>query len=227
MTWWSMMFMIPSGKCGEIYYLDNQTSEYLSSDIAHFEHYQPWDANTTVVEGKTQIVFYSLVQGSMLILDASTGEIVKEGYPDHHFALRGERDSLPPGIHGSFIPLSLAAGSSHAVFHDSTFYYFTYELRLYGYDVHQRRWLLSECLGDKYPQLKPNTVRTDPDFPLLVGLPNGKLLVLIFHERGVFTMAPLSVRKNDSSLDVEVDVEHIQYFHPHDTSSYPYQGKAM
>lgn len=124
--------------------------------------------------------FNSPVHGSLLILDASTGNIVEHVNTDCNFAVRSPLDHFPPGLeHCEYIdPLTTSVGRA-AVFLKRTFYYFTYELRLYGYDMDLRRWFVSECLANQLHPLKPEPIEPHCLILLLLGLPNGNLLLIV------------------------------------------------
>ncbi|KAM3288696.1 hypothetical protein P3S67_022126 [Capsicum chacoense] len=220
-------------KSGEIYDLDEETLAYLpSSDIEKFEtHFQP----TTVVEdADAEQLFYSFEEGSMLIVDTSAGSMVVEhghpSKPNFSFdALWTRRAHLPPGLECclSGQPLDTAVACTRPVFLNRTLYYFTYDLRLYGYDLDQHKWFRSESLHPQIYPLRPNKDSYSFVHTLLLLLPNRDLLALTQdqHEAGCFTMASLSVNKDDTSLDVTV--KHTQQFHTDYPLFIPIVGKAM
>ncbi|MCD9643218.1 hypothetical protein HAX54_030478 [Datura stramonium] len=197
--------------------LPSKTWDYLRSEIKHFDLFPTYFDATTVVEEEDQeptprqIVFYSSVQGSMLIMDASNDRIVERGNPDCNFAVRSPGDQLPPA----------------AVFLKRTFYYFTYELRLYGYDVDLRRWFISECLANQLHRLKPAPVERDHPVSLLLALPNCNLLLLVPQQRGEYRLASLYLRKDHATSTLHVTVECTHYFHPHGPYFVPSNGKAI
>ncbi|KAF3635604.1 hypothetical protein FXO38_04742 [Capsicum annuum] len=203
-------------KSGEIYDLDEKTLSYLpSSDIEKFEdHYQP----TIVVEDDVEQVFYSFEDGSMLIMDASVGSMVVEhghpSKPNFSFdALWTRHGYLPQGFECclSGQPLDTAVACTRPVFLNRTLYYFTYDLRLYGYDLDQHKWFRSESLHPQIYPLKPRRNLYSFVHTLLLPLPNRDLLALTQEgAAGCFTMASFSVNKDDTSLDVTV--KHVQHF---------------
>ncbi|KAM3288695.1 hypothetical protein P3S67_022125 [Capsicum chacoense] len=203
-----------------------------SSDIERFEtHFQP----TTVVEDDVNQVFYSFEKGSMLIVDTSAGSMmVEHGHPSQDnfsfVTLRNRRGPVPLGLercHSADRSLDTAVACTRPVLLNQTLYYFTYDLRLYGYDLDLRKWFRSESLHPQIYPLEPNHDSYLSVHTLLLPLPNLDLLALTQEQReaGCFTMASLSVNKNDTSLDVTV--KHTQQFRTDYPLFIPIVGKAI
>lgn len=148
----------------KFYDLHNKTLDYLTTDIKHFKRGRSRGNNTSCV-----LFFFSLSEGTMLILDASTGNIVE--HEDPSFALSkaiSSRNPLPSGVKEceSIVPLEYVVINSPAVFHKRTFYWFTYGLHSFmdmiwingdGYDL--------ECLEHKLRPVKALTAYQHPQNP--------------------------------------------------------------
>ncbi|KAF3636196.1 hypothetical protein FXO37_25556 [Capsicum annuum] len=216
-------------KSGEIYDLDEETLSYLpSSDIEKMEYHY----HQHIIEEQ---VFYSFEEGSMLIVDTSAGSVVVEhGHPSKDnfsfVALQNRRGRVPLGLErclSAVRSLDTAVACTRPVLLNRILYYFTYDLRLYGYDLDLHKWFRSKSLHPQIYPLRHNHGSYLSVLTLLLPLPNRDLLALTRkqHEAGCFTMASLSVNKNYTSLDVTV--KHTQQFRTDYPLFSPFAGKAM
>ncbi|XP_060188374.1 uncharacterized protein LOC132617400 [Lycium barbarum] len=154
-------------KCGEVYDLDKKTWEYLN---AHFQPFNNKDYQAAVgLKDGTKMGFYNLSDpASILFLDLTSAKIHHEDHPSFSLGIK------------SLITLSHVSARMPAVFREDTFYWFTYDLQLHGYDFNLKTWFHSPSLITLFPPLKLD----DPFSPILVDLHNGKLLVVIVDHPG-------------------------------------------
>ncbi|KAK4365709.1 hypothetical protein RND71_013589 [Anisodus tanguticus] len=212
-------------KGGEIYDIDGKCWNYVDTDLKYFTPYNTLRNVAVVVEKEqeqtSQIVFYSLIKGSIMLFDATTGKIsMNETFKE--FVLWNRRlDTSPPlglGSDTEYHFLHRATMNVPAVFTNDTFYWFTLDMYLYAYDVKASRWFKSQCLLNQLLDLYPKLVHNDelPFVPILVGLPqDGKFVVFIPREnnnRTELIMACLKVEMKPPCLNVLMEfVQHLYF----------------
>ncbi|XP_059285104.1 uncharacterized protein LOC132038452 [Lycium ferocissimum] len=142
-------------------------------------------------------------RASIIFLDLTSAEILRQD--DHpSFSLWGSTDGTQNEV--STI-LDYVSGHTTAVFREDTFYWFTYDLQLHGYDINLKTWFRSPSLITEFP---PVELDEDPFFPVLVDLHNGKFLVVINDYPGRLTIASLVVAKVIAGSSLRVSVENVQ-----------------
>ncbi|MCD7467917.1 hypothetical protein HAX54_005620 [Datura stramonium] len=212
-------------QCGEIYDIKKKTWKLIDVDYKDVSRYNTENQIAQDVDNPTEIVFYSLGRGSMVVLDVAKGCISKGPICPAEFDLWMQ--SLPPkGLvdRADVTMLQLVTSNVGAVLADGTFYWCTHvHFRLYGYDTKRERWLRSPSLKNHLPPIVFDNER--PQYPLLLGLGNGKFVLVVAVDPGYCTMALLTVDKRENSLAVSVDRLQDVYFDDHDFL--PNEGKAM
>lgn len=147
-----------------------------------------------------------------------TREFVNEDHPC--LDLNGAAESHPKGLEDCadirYIQREFAR-KVELVVNDSTFYWFTDDLYLYGYDFVEKRWYQSKCLKTELWTIPQSRWWVDESynwngsfvhFTQLVHLGKGKFL-LIFHRDGAeFALAIVDVVKERDSLNVSVESLH-------------------
>ncbi|KAK4365710.1 hypothetical protein RND71_013590 [Anisodus tanguticus] len=209
-------------KGGEIYDIDGKYWNYVDTDLKYFTPYDTVAVVEKEQEPTTQIVFYCLVEGSIMIFDATTGKIsMNETFKEFVLWNRCLDTSPPLGLVCSYTEyhfLHMATVNVPAVFTNDTFYWFTLDMYLYAYDVRASRWFKSQCLLNQLLDLYPKLVHNDelPLVPILVGLPqDGKFVVFIprhNNNRAELIMACLKVEMKPPCLNVLMEfVQHLYF----------------
>lgn len=206
--------------CGEIYDLSTKSWTFIDAKYTDFSRYNTFINATQDVDNPSRVLFYSLSEGSTMSLDLTHR---KSYAPKYHanFSL-GKFLDPPEGIrnHADLYMLQVVTTNVRAVLAKDTFYWCSPDLRLYAYDIVHETWLLSQSLLSHLPGLPVDRPR-----PILLGLPNGKLVLCASSYNGLLTVALLTVAKQKSSLTVSVDL--VRGFYFDDVPFLPFDGKAL
>lgn len=222
-------------KAGEIYDPDTDSWTYLEAPMEPFRDYRPTTAALAL--DKDEILFNR--RGSYgLVLFCDLGKDVYIADPMYFDSWFCEAECFPPpGLEDcdDLDILEMCSRNSTPVVLNDTFYWFTYDLRLFGYDMNRQVWFRSPSLAHKLDPLKPPTkpIMVYPPTSILLGLPNGELLVIVEEDdvpgtpdARYLTLASLSVVR-DGVHTVDVSVSFLQPFSVDDPSFVLCDGKAV
>lgn len=218
----------PWKQCGEIYDINKKSWEFIDVNYKDICSYSVFTQIAQDVENPTKIVFYCLYSGSMMVMDVGNNSKDPIVYPAEFDLWR--RSDPPKGLVDcdDVSILKLLTGNAVAVLADGTFYWCTQEnLRLYGYDANEEKWLRSQSLEKHFPPIYFED--ESPYYPILLGLGNGKFVLVLPIKFGQSIMAIITVHrrvdKRRNSLGVSVDQRHYVCYDDH--HFLPRNGKAM
>ncbi|WMV56947.1 hypothetical protein MTR67_050332 [Solanum verrucosum] len=207
---------------GEIFDLDLKKWEVIELDMKSSFGDHPIRFSYSVLEKEGEdsriVLFPRHNKGRLMFYNVCTREFVIEDHPC--LDLNGAAESHPKGLEDCedirYIQSEFDR-KVELVVNDSTFYWFTDDLYLYGYDFVEKRWYQSKCLKTELwtiPQSRwwvnesYNWNGSFVHFTQLVDLGKGKFL-LIFRRDGVeFALAIVDVVKERDSLNVSVESLH-------------------
>ncbi|OIS98807.1 hypothetical protein A4A49_15877 [Nicotiana attenuata] len=163
---------------GEFYNLRTGTWHCLSAKVQ--PQYDYFGACPAVLMNKTTVVFYSLGDGSLLFLNAVSDTVHCEKHPNLKFGDQGCAFLVPDGLQGcQYLDLlTHVARFTQPLAYNSTLYWFSCDMCLYGYDIDKKRWFQSNSLQGDLPWSLTLHPRRLICIPILVDLCNGKFLVI-------------------------------------------------
>lgn len=180
---------------------------------------------------KDEILFHSRADGSVLFYDLGSDVYISD-LDFFGFWPTTDPPACLKGCDGLDI-LHIASQNSSPVLYNDTFYWFTYDLRLFAYDINLETWFRSHSLADILDPLKPptNPILVSPPISILVGLPNGDLLVIVQEYDGPddachLTLASLALSR-EGNCSLEVSLRFFQPLSVDDPSFVLHDGKAM
>ncbi|PHT38691.1 60S ribosomal protein L7 [Capsicum baccatum] len=172
---------------------------------------------------KTTVVFVSNKKDSLLFYDVTKDELRLESHPSLYPSSFRSPKELKHLHYTCIQSLFMAITNYQPVVNDKTLYWVDdLQMRLYGYDIVQKRWLCSRSLEkelwedprpakDMYVSSKAHE---DPSSPILVDLGNGEFLLVTYIPVGKLEISCLAVVKYPSTLHVSVESNHILPFDP-------------
>lgn len=178
--------------------------------------------------GPMEIAFYDIGCGAMQFLNvAEEGGKLFDSAVHREFNLRPPCACPPPtGLSDAdFNSISIVPGCVPAVVIDRTFYWFNFDMCLYGYDSKAKTWIKSQCLQEYFP--KPYYQTYDYQMPLLLGLTKSKMLVILPTSDEEFTITSLHVVVDETVTKLHVSVEKTRAYHFDDPYAVFLGGKAM
>lgn len=136
----------------------------------------------------------------MLFFNAVKDTLRVEDHPNLKFSDQGCAFLVPDGLQGCVYldPLTHVAQNTQPVAYNSTLYWFSCDLCLYGYDIDKKRWFQSNSLQGKLPWSLMLDPRCLVRIPILLDLCNGKFLVIVALGSRELGMAILTISKGDS-----------------------------
>ncbi|KAH0734041.1 hypothetical protein KY285_009748 [Solanum tuberosum] len=207
---------------GEIFDLDSKKWEVIELDMksSFGDHSIRFSYSVLEKEGEQSriVLFPRDNKGQLMFYNVWTREFVNEDHPCLY--LNGDAESHPKGLEDCedirYIQREFDR-KVELVVNDSTFYWFTDDLYLYGYDFVEKRWYQSKCLktelwtfpwSRRWVNESYNWNGDFVHFTQLIDLGKGKFL-LIFHRDGAeFALAIVDVVKERDSLNVSVESLH-------------------
>ncbi|OIT25151.1 hypothetical protein A4A49_32082 [Nicotiana attenuata] len=140
--------------CGEVYDVDTQIWDLCALNVQDFATFT---SCTTVLmknkEGEAIVLCYSILTGHLLFYNVHEDDFKFEVHP--HFNIRERPDKIPNGFdENDSGKLFRVATSVRPVVSNSILYWFTSDLRLYGYDFSEQRWFKSTRRENRMDKIK-------------------------------------------------------------------------
>lgn len=207
--------------CGLVYDIVAKTwTPLLGGHLGELiSYYVPYEASVVLKgegneAGPMEFVFFSLRRGTLLFLSVAEASVklLESAVHDQLKLFPSSEFDSPPQTCLSdvdFFSLQCIASCMPAVVIDRTIYWFSLDMCLYGYDSKAKTWIKSECLEKHF--LKPYYSRNDSQMPLLLGLPESQMLVILPTSEDEFTITLLKVvadKTVTTSLSVLVGATH-------------------